>query len=786
MKQLNKIMYAVGLSMLTSAVAMAQSPLGTLELPVSPSPLPTGKVVSVAPITAPFYSDLLNGPAATNNQFTPNTPAVNVTVSLANQQFTGLTYGSAAANNTQTTGLVFGASPTLANDNLVTAYGATPENRYALIGSYSGAGGPVATMFTSDPNPGGIAPTGTGFKFTGATTAQNAGIAVFTTAQVLYANSTPINSRVYFGDLVINFSRPVTNPVIHIAGLGGSYRYTPIGSAALIATYFTTELDLVNTGVTSTLLSGNPLIQLNGNNIANANHVNPDGGSFDLGAAGGSPNTYGAATGSIRINGTVQTVTYRVYLQGGSGSDFAWSAPMSAITGANKDPFAGDVWYVAASLAKPIQQISGSVLNDADGLTDNNINQTAGVANGKTNVGNTLYANLLGAGGLIVATTNVSAEGLYVFDNVPVGAYTVQVTVNAGTIGLPAPATALPTGWARTGEHIGTDAGSDGLVDGRSALVTVLANDIITDVNFGIERQPESQDYTTVIPKPVLGSSLILDNAHNMPVLSGSDPEDQPVQTVLTGKTVVITALPTNSVLRYNGANVVLNVPITNFNPALLSFFFNQPTALTQSDFRYAYVDRAGVADPTPALYRVVWIVGGPLPVILTDVTAVNKDCSAIVSWKSTSEVNVSRYEVEVATKNDFVYAGTVNAANSTATHAYDFTYAMQSGVVYYFRIKVIDNDGSFTYSQTVKTNCSGKVQITMAPNPVRDAFRINNMGAGKNTIAIYANDGKLVRTEIATNATKDVNISSFLRGMYVVKIINENGDTFTQKIVKE
>lgn len=46
------------------------------------------------------------------------------------------------------------------------------------------------------------------------------------------------------------------------------------------------------------------------------------------------------------------------------------------------------------------------------------------------------------------------------------------------------PASALPSGWVSTGEHLGAAAGSDGTVDGKLGIGTFSAN--ITDANFGI------------------------------------------------------------------------------------------------------------------------------------------------------------------------------------------------------------------------------------------------------------------------------------------------------------
>jgi len=797
----------VGMALLAIQGLMAQS-IPTIEMPFVTTGTNLGVGASTDPVVVQFRNDALN-----NNTFSTYTPTSTLTVSLTNQQFTGLSYGSANYNGTgvstlQTTGLVFGITPSLASDP--TPQGGIPaEGKYLRLGTYPGNGGPTNSMFTSNPTAAG-AQLGTGINvINGSPATLNGGVEVFTTAQALYNNPAyPVGSRVYFGDLVLTFNQPVKNPVVHIAGLGGSYRYLPFGAANIpsnyVSTFFSTELELSTPGLTSTLLSGNQFMSLSGNNILNNNDVNPNGGSVN--DATEFINNLGAATGSIRINGTVQQLVYKVYLQGGTGSQFAWSAPGSATLGAGaaRDPFTGDIWYVAASYDKPaFQVITGNVFNDADGLADNNVSETltsvGPVSNPKTTAGGLLFANLV-SGGVVVATMPVAANGTFLFDNVATGTYTVQISTNQGVVGQPQPVTALPAGWVNTGEFNGAGAGNDGTINGLSAPIVVAAGDIKSDINFGIERLPDSKPFNTVILTPLVGESIALTTPSgqrfgSLPILTGSDPEDQPTEGVLTGKSVKFTSLAlvgasnTPATLRYNGVDITLNQVIPNFNPALLSVFLPSPWAGSGLRFNYAFVDAAGQVDPTPATYRLSWSGGGTLPITLSEFVVTKNSCTANLNWKTSSESNSDRFEIEVATSGNPVYglATTITAAGSSSTvKSYQYSYAMQPGVTYYFRLKMIDKSGSFIYSNIQSANCSkGGVGITIGPNPTTDIFTVRNMENGKNQIAVYASNGQLVRTKETKQNTDNVDISSMAPGIYMVKITSEAGNTFVSKLIK-
>lgn len=309
-----------------------------------------------------------------NNPDPITAPFISTTISFDRQAFTGLTYGAGTTNlsgtsNAVATGLVFGAGPSQAtgtapgNPNVQQA---SPLNSYDLLGAFGNSWGPRNGMFMSDAGATPVAgsypaQSGNGIDaegiLPGAATDANGGVSVFTCAQVMADQGRVHNSttRHYYGDVVVTFSRFVQNPVIHIAGLGGSYRYCPTSldpsnTANWISTFFSTELELVG-GYPMTRMAGNQFFGLSGNFIVNTNLATPNGESTDQGVpAPGAFNNYGAASGSVRINQTVRFLRFRVYLRGATGSQFNWSAPGSAVNGGTRDPLTGDIWFISASL----------------------------------------------------------------------------------------------------------------------------------------------------------------------------------------------------------------------------------------------------------------------------------------------------------------------------------------------------------------------------------------------------------------------------------------------------
>ncbi len=131
--------------------------------------------------------------------------------------------------------------------------------------------------------------------------------------------------------------------------------------------------------------------------------------------------------------------------------------------------------------------LSGTVLNDTNGLTDSTVNGTG------TNAGGTLFANLLNSSGVVISSVAVAANGTYTFPNV-IGTYRVQISTNQGVASNPAPATALPAAWVSTGEYVGTTAGNDGLTNGL--LEFSVASSPTNHVNFGVQQRPTANTNT--------------------------------------------------------------------------------------------------------------------------------------------------------------------------------------------------------------------------------------------------------------------------------------------------
>ncbi|MFT3912151.1 MAG: T9SS type A sorting domain-containing protein [Ferruginibacter sp.] len=127
----------------------------------------------------------------------------------------------------------------------------------------------------------------------------------------------------------------------------------------------------------------------------------------------------------------------------------------------------------------------------------------------------------------------------------------------------------------------------------------------------------------------------------------------------------------------------------------------------------------------------VVKLVPDVAPVVLGNFDAIAKRPDVLCNWKTMQEQNSSHFIVERSYDAvHFNEAGKVNAkGNSALPTGYNFIdkNACLSGAAYlYYRLKIVDVDGTYKYSSTVKVNVKYNFALNIYPNPVVDVLTVD------------------------------------------------------------
>jgi len=147
----------------------------------------------------------------------------------------------------------------------------------------------------------------------------------------------------------------------------------------------------------------------------------------------------------------------------------------------------------------------------------------------------------------------------------------------------------------------------------------------------------------------------------------------------------------------------------------------------------------------------------GALPVEFGGLTANCTNKEVVVSWSTLSETNNDYFEIQKSIDGfDYEVIGSVEGqGNSISSHYYIFRDQQPlSGIVYY-RLKQVDNNGDFHYTDWAPTKCDEReITAVLFPNPSIGADAMLNINAhvgDQVNIQILTTDGKLVGSFIKT-----------------------------------
>lgn len=241
-------------------------------------------------------------------------------------------------------------------------------------------------------------------------------------------------------------------------------------------------------------------------------------------------------------------------------------------------------------------QISGTVFNDVNGITDNTINGTGSNAGGL----NAVLVNV--TTGNVDAAVAVAANGTYSFASVPSANYNVLITTNTATVGSTPPAVALPSNWVVTGEYLGTGTGNDGTVNGILPIGTTAS---VTNANFGIEQLPNTNTSTAIAqPNPGGTVAVTLTPAD----FGGTDPDGGTIDSIrITSFPTNTTTLSVNAVSYTTGTFPAagVNVPTNTTGQPTQNITLDPAAGGISAVITYAALDNARKPDATPGTLTV-------------------------------------------------------------------------------------------------------------------------------------------------------------------------------------
>jgi len=380
---------------------------------------------------------------------------------------------------------------------------------------------------------------------------------------------------------------------------------------------------------------------------------------------------------------------------------------------------------------------------------------------------------------LPVASMITDQNGQYLFSNLEPGTYEVEFSTVPGSLSFTQRNTPGDNGNNANSDAVPV-AGNTSL--GRTTGITLIAGETDLTVDAGLFR-----------PRAVIGNFVWSDQNNNGVQDAGEPGIGGVVITLLDGGGNPVSVAITDA----NGFYLFPNVAPGNYSLS----FTNLPAGVTfttpnqtggggndnnDSDVIGTSITGIVVTTTTTNLSFDAGVIGAiTLPARL-EFFAIRQGSNANLSWKVTQEDNVARYELE-RSANGSSYTS-INSQSRSGSSLYQHTDVQPVMGINYYRVRIIDNDGRYSFSE-IRILLFGKSgQVLIFPNPAVDIINIQLPDGWQHTkvkLEMYTQSGQLVisKQQQQSNQIEKLNVGNLPRGIYTLRLETASGEVEVRKV---
>lgn len=172
--------------------------------------------------------------------------------------------------------------------------------------------------------------------------------------------------------------------------------------------------------------------------------------------------------------------------------------------------------------------------------------------------------------------------------------------------------------------------------------------------------------------------------------------------------------------------------------------------------------------------------------------STINKNDVKLI-WQTSTEINSDYFMLQQSSDGiQFIDLEKIAAkGNSVSSVNYSFDHRNLASGNYFYRLKQVDKDGAFVYSEVLReTVASTKINVGFFPNPAKDLVNVYYTLKGNKDaqLAVYQTDGKLLKMVTLQTGSSNIqlSLSELKAGQYVLKLFEKNHPVQTAMLSKE
>ena len=171
------------------------------------------------------------------------------------------------------------------------------------------------------------------------------------------------------------------------------------------------------------------------------------------------------------------------------------------------------------------------------------------------------------------------------------------------------------------------------------------------------------------------------------------------------------------------------------------------------------------------------FIVASPGVVLAVELTSFKGSTAKgqnILDWSTASEKNAAHFDIQRSSDNTaWSNIGQVKAVNNAYGSDYQFIDAQPLSGTNYYRLQMVDANGSTELSKIVAVTANGNKSLKVYPNPAKDVLTILT-DANTEGVSIFDINGRLVLSVV--DKSQNVNIQKLASGVYFVRMMDKTG----------
>ncbi|MBI3137619.1 MAG: T9SS type A sorting domain-containing protein [Sphingobacteriales bacterium] len=335
------------------------------------------------------------------------------------------------------------------------------------------------------------------------------------------------------------------------------------------------------------------------------------------------------------------------------------------------------------------------------------------------------------------------------------------------------PAGSTSSSQNNNGINMNVNVSGNGLSSGFPKYNSNGGGNLATTVNWN--NRTSTVTYTFNFSKPLIGMTFLLFDVDQTSswddklTITGYRANNTAIYPMISGTSYAIVYGTNHNIVEGKKNNEEYDE-----DPVVVSFDATPLKSLT-------IVYSAGSSSPSNPASQVVGfgalVYENVLPLKLMSFRADKKNNAAELKWETENQENFSHFEIERAASADasFEKIATLNAT-STSEGSYSYTdgNAFRLMQKAFYRLKMVDEDGGFTYSAVMTMAFDNAPSVIVSPTLLNagEMISVNITGDAREKfeVKLFDMSGRMLSQQTASNRIQ-LSTARLLKGMYIVSV---------------